>query len=92
MKSREDAPCLPGYFRVRVNPEDKTRHISGKPVRLIEQMLPMVPPGGTVLDLFAGGWSTGIAAVKNGFRFIGIEGDPTIFDSGDGLLERYGTT
>ncbi len=31
------------------------------------------PPGGTVLDPFAGSGSTGIGALREGFDFIGIE-------------------
>lgn len=34
------------------------------------------PPGGTVLDPFAGSGSTGKAALLEGFGFIGIEQDP----------------
>ena len=36
----------------------------------------ITPPGGLVLDPFAGSGSTGIAALAEGFRFLGIERDP----------------
>jgi site-specific DNA-methyltransferase (adenine-specific) len=35
----------------------------------------ITPPGGLVLDPFAGSGSTGKAAVLDGFRFLGIEQD-----------------
>jgi hypothetical protein len=34
------------------------------------------PPGGLVLDPFAGNATTGVAATRSGRRFIGIEIDP----------------
>jgi site-specific DNA-methyltransferase (adenine-specific) len=36
----------------------------------------ITPPGGLVLDPFAGSGTTGIAAVSEGFDFVGIELDP----------------
>jgi site-specific DNA-methyltransferase (adenine-specific) len=35
----------------------------------------VTPPGGTVLDPFAGSGSTGKGAVLEGFNFVGIEQD-----------------
>ena len=39
----------------------------------------VVPPGGLVLDPFAGSGSTGIAAVLEGRPFIGIEREADYF-------------
>ena len=45
-----------------------------KPTDLMRYLCRLVtPPGGVVLDLFAGSGSTGKAAVLEGFRFIGCE-------------------
>jgi site-specific DNA-methyltransferase (adenine-specific) len=33
----------------------------------------ITPPGGTVMDAFCGSASTGVAALREGFCFIGIE-------------------
>lgn len=49
-------------------------HPTEKPVPLMRRIVVSVtPPGGIVLDPFAGSGSTGAAAILEGFRFIGIE-------------------
>ena len=39
-------------------------HTTGKPTALMRELVRCVPPGGTVLDPFAGSGSTGVAAVQ----------------------------
>lgn len=49
-------------------------HPTVKPVDLMRWLVRLVtPPGGLVLDPFAGSGTTGIAAVLEGFRFLGLE-------------------
>jgi len=49
-------------------------HPTVKPIRLMEYLCKLItPPGGLILDPFCGSGSTGVAAFKNGFQFIGIE-------------------
>lgn len=49
-------------------------HPTVKPTDLMAYLCRLVtPPGGTVLDPFMGSGSTGKAAVREGFNFIGIE-------------------
>lgn len=49
-----------------------------KPVALMTWLVRLVtPPGGLVLDPFTGSGTTGIAALRGGFRFLGIEQDPS---------------
>lgn len=36
----------------------------------------ITPPEGAVLDLFAGSGTTGLAALAEGFEFVGIEFNP----------------
>lgn len=49
-------------------------HPTVKPVSVMRHLVRLVtPPGGTVLDPFTGSGTTGIAAVKEGFSFIGCE-------------------
>jgi len=52
-------------------------HPTVKSIALMRYLCRMVtPPSGTVLDPFAGSGTTGVAAVREGFRFVGIERDP----------------
>jgi len=54
----------------------KNHHPTVKPTELMRWCCRLVtPPGGTVLDPFAGSGSTGKAAVMGGFQFIGFEMD-----------------
>jgi len=51
-------------------------HPTVKPTELMRYLCRLVtPPGGTVLDPFMGSGSTGKAALKEGFNFVGIELD-----------------
>lgn len=55
---------------------DGNNHPTVKPTDLMAYLCRLVtPPGGVVLDPFMGSGSTGKAAVREGFRFIGIEMD-----------------
>jgi site-specific DNA-methyltransferase (adenine-specific) len=52
-------------------------HPTVKPLDLMAYLCRLVtPPGGTVVDCFMGSGSTGIAALRGGFNFIGIEKNP----------------
>lgn len=53
---------------------NKNFHPTVKPVKLMEWLVRLVtPPGGTVLDPFMGSGTTGVAAINQGFNFIGCE-------------------
>ena len=55
----------------------RNHHPTVKPTALMRYLCRLVtPPGGIVLDPFAGSGSTGKAAALEGFRFVGIEIDP----------------
>lgn len=75
----EDGECLPGVFRQSVLSEGK-EHIAGKPVGVMDGLVRISPAGGVVLDPFMGSGSTGVAAIRTGRRFIGIEVEPRYFD------------
>jgi DNA modification methylase len=56
------------------------QHPTQKPVALMEWCLGFLPEAHTILDPFMGSGTTGVACVKLGRRFIGIEVDPGYFD------------
>jgi DNA modification methylase len=61
----------------RSDREAGNNHPTVKPVSLMRWLVRLVtPPGGLVLDPFAGSGSTGVAAEAEGLRFVGIELDP----------------
>ncbi len=56
-------------------------HPTVKPLELMQWLVRLVtPPGGTVLDPFTGSGSTGVAALLEGRRFVGIEREPEYID------------
>jgi hypothetical protein len=71
---REPA-ILPNYDQYRHECVD---HPTQKPVRLLKRLVKRTD--GVVLDPFMGSGTTGVAAVKLGRKFIGIEIDPKYFD------------
>lgn len=59
---------------------DGKEHPTQKPIELMRWCLGFLPKAKTILDPFMGSGTTGVAAVKLGRRFIGIEIDPKYFD------------
>jgi len=55
-------------------------HPCEKPIELMRWCLSFFPDAHTILDPFMGSGTTGVACVKLGRRFIGIELDPDYFD------------
>jgi site-specific DNA-methyltransferase (adenine-specific) len=71
--------CLRGIVREAVRRDDK-HHITGKPTRVMRELAGICPPGGVILDPFAGSGTTGVGALLEGRRFIGIEQSAHYFD------------
>lgn len=69
---------LPGFFQA--NAPREREHITQKPVDVMRSLVRICPTGGTILDPFAGSGTTGVAALIEGRRFVGIE-----------LTEHYAT-
>lgn len=56
-------------------------HPTQKPVEVMAFCISQLPPDvGTILDPFMGSGSTGVAAIKRGKAFYGIEREPKYFD------------
>lgn len=64
------------FFSGKAGPDDRcdSKHPTVKPVALMRWLAKLVtPPGGTVLDPFAGSGTTGVACIREGFDCILIE-------------------
>jgi site-specific DNA-methyltransferase (adenine-specific) len=75
-RPQHDAPYLPGVIEA-TSPGRERVHFTQKPLALMEVLVAVAPPGGLVLDPFAGSGTTGVAAIRTGRRFVGIEYVPT---------------
>ena len=72
----------------RNNSAVKNNHPTVKPQQLMQYLCRMVTPkGGTVLDMFMGSGSTGMAAKDEGFDFIGIEREKEYFKIAEARIE-----
>src|SRR5690606_29267470 len=59
----------------------ENNHPTVKPIKLMRYLCRLItPPGGIILDPFAGSGTTLIAAVQEGFNAIGIEREPEYCD------------
>lgn len=67
----------------------KTLHPTQKPVALMEWVISRLklPPGSTILDPYMGSGSTGVAAIKGGFSFVGFEREAAYCDIARKRLE-----
>jgi len=76
---------------LRCNTERKNHHPTVKPTDLMAYLCRLItPPGGTVLDPFNGSGSTGKAAVREGFNYIGCELDPEYVEIARARIEAVG--
>lgn len=71
-----------GVYTHQCNPPSRHGgHPTEKPVALMSELVTdFTNPGDTVLDPFMGSGATGIACVRRGRRFIGIEQNPEYFE------------
>ena len=65
----------------------KNEHPTVKSLKLMRWCVRLVTPaGGTILDPFMGSGSTGVAAIQEGFKFIGIEREPKFMKIAKGRI------
>ncbi|MFY8170845.1 MAG: DNA-methyltransferase [Candidatus Fonsibacter sp.] len=71
-------------------PINKNTHPTLKPINLMTYLCRLITPeGGIVLDPFMGSGSTGISALLEGFRFVGMEMDKDYFKIAEARIENY---
>lgn len=79
--SRWNGGGRPGTFIYTKNTPGGGQHPTQKPLPLMQDLVQLFSfEGDTVLDPFAGSGTTGVACVKLGRKFIGIEKEPEYFD------------
>lgn len=69
-----------GAIRASEHTANVREHPTQKPIALMEWCLGYVPGAHTVLDPFLGSGTTGVACVRKGRAFVGVEIDQTYFD------------
>jgi site-specific DNA-methyltransferase (adenine-specific) len=75
--------------KVQTTDTKGNNHPTVKPTDLMAYLCRLVTPaGGTVLDPFTGSGSTGKAAMREGFQFIGCELDPEYFAIATSRIEH----
>jgi site-specific DNA-methyltransferase (adenine-specific) len=81
----------PGTFQSEgTDRSARNAHPTVKPIELMRWLCRLVtPPGGIVLDPFAGSGSTGIAAVLESFDFIGIEKEAEYAQIAEARIGRW---
>ena len=82
-----DRPLFKGSL---VSGNEKTAHTTQKPIWLMESLLKVLSnENDTVLDLFSGSCSTGVACLNTNRKFIGIELDDNYFDIGAERMRNH---
>jgi len=85
----DDGTAMRFFYCAKPNKKERTfgletlgynPHPTVKPIKLMRYLIRLVtPPGGLVIDCFMGSGTTGMAAVVEGNKFIGIEQERKFF-------------
>ena len=74
----------------RLNSTKKNTHPTIKPINLLTYLVRLITPqNGIVMDCYMGSGSTGIAALLEGFQFIGMEMDEEYFNIAEARIDNY---
>lgn len=65
--------AFPGFYQATAPLISDREHLTQKPLSVMRALVKIVPEGGVVMDPFMGSGTTGIAAVIERRRFIGVE-------------------
>lgn len=86
MPIRTGDPSRPGWW-LESSPRER-EHMTEKPIGVMRDLAKLCVPDGTILDPFAGAATTGVAALMEGRRFIGIETSAEYFAIADRRLRE----
>lgn len=68
----------------------KNNHPTVKPINLMTYLCRLItPPNGVVLDMYMGSGSTGISALLEGFKFVGMEMDDDYFNIAEARINNF---
>jgi site-specific DNA-methyltransferase (adenine-specific) len=84
----KSAVYLPGVFASSPVPNNQRLHMTQKPLPVMLALVQSAPPGGVVLDPFMGSGTTGVACIRQGRKFIGVEITEHYFDVACRRLEN----
>ncbi|CAG9171656.1 Modification methylase RsrI [Cupriavidus laharis] len=74
--------------RIHRQDPERANHPTQKPLEIVERMvLSSCPPGGLVLDPFAGSGTTAVACLRHGRRFVGFEINPEYVEVARGRVD-----
>lgn len=83
--------CLFNYTKPQSNfKEDKLEHPTQKPVKMLEHLISILPEetNKIILDPFMGSGTTGVAALRNNRKFLGIEKELKYFQIAERRLNE----
>ena len=95
LQDGEDEQLRRYFYSAKSNMSDRPHgrdsgafHPTVKPLALMQYLVRLVcAKGGTILDPFSGSFSTGVAAITEGMRFVGIEQEVGYADIGVGRMK-----